>query len=336
MYYLQDRIKKYAGKKGLSDIHIRATHPPALRINGEIIILDELPVALEELQQFFSLQLSSNQVKQWEDNRYLDSDIEIGESRFRANFYYADNKPAIVLRVIAKQVPTMDALGLPSNVKKYLSSHSGLILVAGATGSGKSTSLAAIANHIITTQSVHILTIEDPIEFKLNASHSVISQRQIGSDAKCFSSAIRSALREDPDVILIGELRDAETIALALSAAELGHLVLATLHASDCVSTITRIINSFQAQYRELICSQLADSLQLIIGQRLMRVNSDASRTAAYEVMIANQAVRNLIRTNKIFQLPSVMETSREHGMITMNDAIARLDSARVETSARA
>ena len=327
MHSLQDKIEKYSHKNGLSDIHIHAGYAPTVRVNGDIKVLSEAIISKREIEIFSAEYLSRDLLHQWHRDKCLDTDIEIKEQRFRANFYFSFGRPAIALRRIAKQVPTIDSLFMPEIVKTCLSEHSGLILVSGATGSGKSTSLAAMANYVLEMKPLHLLTIEDPIEFRLSAAHSLVSQRQIGTDAACFVSAIRAGLREDPDVIVIGEMRDRETIELVLATAELGHLVMATTHASGSVASLERVVNAFPTHAREYICSQMAACLKLVISQRLLKCCDNNSRIAAYEVLVATDAVKNLVRENKLFHVQSVIETSRSQGMLTMDNAIARLRS---------
>lgn len=324
MLHLQSLLKKYAAMDDLSDVHIHADSKVAVRINGDILVSESVGVSASDLEQFARAHLSRQLLERWRRDKSLDVTLDLGGQRFRANFYFAADKQAVALRKIARTPPSLELLNLPPVVRDMLSKKSGLTLVVGATGSGKSTSLAAMASHILTERAVHLISIEDPIEFRLQSTQSLVSQRQIGNDVETFAAALRDALREDPDVIVIGEMRDAETISLALSAAELGHLVMATLHAPNSVLAVARIINAFPAQFREHIATQLADSLNLIVAQALFK-KASGGRRAAYEALTANDAVRNLIRERKIFNLTSVLETSRSQGMISMADSIAEL-----------
>ena len=325
MQHLKKRILRYADRQGLSDVHVHVGVPPALRVDGKITVLDESIVSLPEFRHFADRCLTAELLKQWHDDKCLDTDIECEGRRFRANFYFESGNPAVVLRRIRDEIPTLEELGFPDGIRRFLSSGQGLILVTGATGSGKSTSLAAMVDDLLSASSIHVITIEDPVEFRFKLRGSVVSQRQIGVDAHDFTSALYAALREDPDVILIGEMRDTATIELALMAAELGHLVMGTLHASDCVGAVARIVDAFPASSRDCTRTQLAAGLRLVISQRLLARRDQPGRVAAFEVLVATQAVRNLIRENKIVHLASVIETSQSEGMITMAASVQKL-----------
>jgi twitching motility protein PilT len=291
------------------------------------MILDEDIVSSAELREFANDTLNEDQKSYLEEVRDIDLAIEMGSCRFRANFFYTADGLSAVLRKIEAEIPTMEQFKLPQVAQDIANKSSGLVLVTGPTGSGKSTSLAAMIGNINHTQNGHIITIEDPIEYVHHADKCIVSQREVGRDAKSFASALRAALREDPDVILVGELRDKETIQLALTAAETGHLVFATLHTSGAPNTINRIIDVFPAGQQNQIRAQLSQSLQMVITQRLFKRTDKDGRIAAFEVMACNAAVRNLIREGKIHQITNAMQTAKAEGMVTMDNAIEKLVS---------
>ncbi len=320
-------IERYNKEYQFSDIHLKEDKPVMLRIDGDIMILDEDIVSSAELREFANDTLNEDQKSYLEEVRDIDLAIEIGSCRFRANFFYTADGLSAVLRKIEAEIPTMEQFKLPQVAQDIANKSSGLVLVTGPTGSGKSTSLAAMIGNINHTQNGHIITIEDPIEYVHHADKCIVSQREVGRDAKSFASALRAALREDPDVILVGELRDKETIQLALTAAETGHLVFATLHTSGAPNTINRIIDVFPAGQQNQIRAQLSQSLQMVITQRLFKRTDKDGRIAAFEVMACNAAVRNLIREGKIHQITNAMQTAKAEGMVTMDNAIEKLVS---------
>ena len=320
-------IERYNEEYQFSDIHLKADKPIMLRIDGDIMIPDEDIVSSAELQEFANDTLNEGQKNRLEEVRDVDLAIEIGSCRFRANFFYTADGLSAVLRKIETEIPSMVQLNLPHVMQAIAEKPNGLVLVTGPTGSGKSTSLAAIIDTINDTKKGHILTIEDPIEYIHHAKNCSISQREMGRDAESFASALRASLREDPDVILVGEMRDLETIQLALTAAETGHLVFATLHTSGAPNTINRIIDVFPAEQQSQVRAQLSQSLQMVVTQKLFKKSDEEGRVAAFEVMVCNHAVRNLIREGKIFQIETVMQTARAEGMVTMDKAIEELVS---------
>jgi twitching motility protein PilT len=320
-------IERYNQEYQFSDIHFKEDKPIVLRIDGDIMILDEDIVSSAELREFANDTLNEDQKSYLEEVRDIDLAIEMGSCRFRANFFYTADGLSAVLRKIEAEIPTMEQFKLPQVAQDIANKSSGLVLVTGPTGSGKSTSLAAMIGNINHTQNGHIITIEDPIEYVHHADKCIVSQREVGRDAKSFASALRAALREDPDVILVGELRDKETIQLALTAAETGHLVFATLHTSGAPNTINRIIDVFPAGQQNQIRAQLSQSLQMVITQRLFKRTDKDGRIAAFEVMACNAAVRNLIREGKIHQITNAMQTAKAEGMVTMDNAIEKLVS---------
>ena len=320
-------IERYNQEYQFSDIHLKEDKPIMLRIDGDIMIPDEDIVSSAELQEFANDTLNEGQKSRLEEVRDVDLAIEIGTCRFRANFFYTADGLSAVLRKIETEIPSMAQLNLPHVMQTMAEKPNGLVLVTGPTGSGKSTSLAAIIDTINDTKKGHILTIEDPIEYIHHAKSCSISQREMGRDAESFASALRASLREDPDVILVGEMRDLETIQLALTAAETGHLVFATLHTSGAPNTINRIIDVFPAEQQSQVRAQLSQSLQMVVTQKLFKKSDEEGRVAAFEVMVCNHAVRNLIREGKIFQIETVMQTARAEGMVTMDKAIEELVS---------
>ena len=320
-------IERYNEQYQFSDIHLKEDKPVMLRIDGDMMIPDEGIISSAELREFSNDTLNEGQKSRLEEVRDVDLAIEIGPCRFRANFFYTADGLSAVLRKIETEIPSMDQLKLPHVMQLMSEKPSGLVLVTGPTGSGKSTSLAAIIDAINSNKQGHILTIEDPIEYIHHAKNCSISQREMGRDAESFASALRASLREDPDVILVGEMRDLETIQLALTAAETGHLVFATLHTSGAPNTINRIIDVFPAGQQSQVRAQLSQSLQMVVTQKLFKKLDGEGRVAAFEVMVCNHAVRNLIREGKIFQIESVMQTARREGMVTMDKAIEELVS---------
>lgn len=321
---LEAALGPVLARDGLSDIHIHVDEPLALRVHGRLLTLGERRFGEREVLAF-----ADKYAPQRAAADAHDCAIQIRGRRLRAHFYLHAGRIASALRVLPAREPTPDEIGLPATVPSLLG-RDGLVLVVGATGSGKSTTLAALIHSVHTSRAVHILTIEDPVEYPLAASDSLITRRELHRDTPSFAEALRAGLREDPDVILLGELRDTETARLALTAAETGHLLLTTLHAPDCAQALVRLLGLFPARERALAKLQLAQSLRLVIAQRLLPCaprNGDAApgRVAAFEVLVANRAVANLIREDKMFQIASVMQTARTEGMETMDAALARL-----------
>ena len=328
MQTLVERITELSDRSGLSDVHLHADHPVYLRVEGQIRPCSGASVSADELRRFAEHYMTPELKQRWLHEKSVDFSIECGGCRYRANFYFESAQPAAALRRLAKAVPNIEELGMPSAIGAALEAANGLILLTGATGSGKSTSLAAMVSRILDIRAVHLLTIEDPVEFFFRSRRSLVSQREVGTDAPSFSSALRAAFREDPDVILIGEMRDPETIGLALTTAETGHLVLATLHTSSCAGAVSRIVDVFPSRSRDQVRVQLAESLRIVINQRLLNRADGNGRVAAFEVLFATDAVRNLIRENKIYQLRNVMDTARAQGMLSMRGALMSLHAA--------
>ena len=311
--------------KGLSDIHLHEGRPLALRINGDIAMFPETVPTSEDFSAFFDANLTPMQKEKFDEAGDVDLALVINGLRYRASFAVGSKGKAIVLRALASNIPSVDQLNLPPALLSVPNLHSGLVLVTGPTGSGKSTSLAALINKINEEHSHHILTVEDPIEFVHENKKSLIFQREVGEHASSFYQALKASLREDPDVILVGEMRNLETISLALTAAETGHLVFGTLHTNGAPSTINRIIDTFPAAQQGQVRAQLAQTLRLVMTQRLYKRADGQGRVGAFEVMVCNGAIKNLIREDKIHQIDSVMQTARGEGMQTMTAHVDQL-----------
>lgn len=308
-----------------SDLHLSAGLPPIIRVDGEMRRLNINELTHEEVHELIFSIMNDKQRKEYEENLECDFSFEIKDlSRFRANAFVQNRGAAAVLRTIPSDILTLDQLGAPEIFKQIINQPTGIILVTGATGSGKSTTLAAMVDHINAHKREHILTIEDPIEFVHKNKMCVMNQREVHRDTHSFNNALRSALREDPDVILVGELRDLETIRLAISAAETGHLVFGTLHTNSAPKTIDRIIDVFPAEEKSMVRSMLSESLRAVISQTLLK-KVGGGRVAAHEIMIGIPAIRNLIREDKVPQMYSVIQTGHQHGMQTMDQCLQRL-----------
>ena len=311
--------------KKISDFHLRAGSPMAYRQTGEIVKVEDTPVTAQDLKDLISMNCNETESERFDTTHELDTAVMLSGLRFRANFYKTINGPAAVLRRVESKIPDMDQFNLPQTLYDIVDFHKGLVLVTGPTGSGKSTTLAAIVNEINKTRTSNIITVEDPVEFIHNDNRSIVSHREVGKQTQSFSAALKAALREDPDVILVGEMRDLETISLALTAAETGHLVFGTLHTSGAPSTINRIIDVFPPEQQEQIRAQISTSLKMVVTQRLFRTKDGAGRVGAFEIMKCTPPVQNLIREAKIHQIPSIMQTAVRDGMITMEKSIEEL-----------
>ena len=320
-----------------SDLHLSAGLPPMLRVHGDIRRLDLPPLAHKEVLALVYDIMNDVQRKTYEEMLECDFSFEMqGLARFRVNAFNQHHGAAAVLRTIPSEILTLKQLDCPRSLTDISMRHRGLILMTGVTGAGKSTTLAAMINHINENKNAHILTVEDPIEFLHESKKSLVNQREVLSHTLSFTNALRSALREDPDVILVGELRDLETIRLALTAAETGHLVFGTLHTSSAAKTVDRIIDVFPGDEKEMVRSMLSESLQAVVSQTLLKNSSDTGRVAAFEIMIGTPAIRNLIRENKVSQMYSIMQTSTDLGMNTLDSSLADLVSQRKITIATA
>ena len=313
-------------KKNASDLHLSPGMPPLFRVDGDLIPSTDIPsINAETLEALIYNTMDEKQREQFHSTHDLDYAIELsGVARFRANAFRQMHGVAAVFRTIPDKTPTLDQLEMPPVFKKLLDLPHGLILLTGPTGSGKSTTLAAMVDYINTSQPCHIITVEDPIEFTHHSKKSLINQRQIHRDTRDFNSALRSALREDPDVILVGEMRDLETIRLALTAAETGHLVLATLHTSTAPRAVSRIVDVFPVGEKEIIRNILSESLQAVIYQALLKKTS-GGRIPAFEIMLGTPAIRNLIREDKIAQMYTIIQTGSEAGMCTLDQYLQQL-----------
>src|SRR4051795_4357495 len=318
-----------------SDLHVTVGTPPAFRVRGHVARAQGFEaLTAEDTQQLLYRILSSEQQKQLEIKRQLDFSHSLpGVARYRVNVYFQRESVGAAFRLIPQEIKTLEELRLPESLLELTTKPRGLVLVTGPTGSGKSTTLAAIIDEINRTRAEHILTIEDPIEFLHRHKKCIVNQREIGPDATSFAEALRAALRQDPDVILVGEMRDLETISTALTAAETGHLVFATLHTQSAPSTIDRIIDAFPASQQDQVRIQLAATLQGVVTQNLIPTADGRGRVAALEILMPDDAVRNLIRQAKVEQVYSVMQTNTLRGMRTMEQSLADLTLKRVITA---
>ncbi len=311
--------------QGASDLHITAGMPPLIRVDGDIRRINGPEMDHKEVHLLIDASMNDKQRKDYEEFRETDFSFEIPAlARFRVNAFMQNRGAAAVFRTIPAKVLTMEQLGMGEIFRTISSVPRGLVVVTGPTGSGKSTSLAAMVDYINDTRYKHILTIEDPIEFVHQSKKCLVNQREVHRDTHGFNEALRSALREDPDIILVGELRDLETIRLALTAAETGHLVFGTLHTSSAAKTIDRVIDVFPAAEKDMVRSMLSESLQAVISQTLMK-KPGGGRVAAHEIMIATSAIRNLIREDKVAQMYSAMQTGAGAGMQTLDQCLQDL-----------
>lgn len=314
-----------AKKVGASDLHVTVGVPPKARINGTLVDLPFSRVMPDKSRALLFPMLNAHTSEQLQENGETDFSYSIqGVGRYRVNAFKQRGSYAIVARLVASEIPTVEQLGLPNSVVSIAHKKRGLVLVTGPTGSGKSTTLAAIINKINIERNTNIITLEDPIEYLHNHKKSIVNQREIGLDTKGFSAALRAALREDPDVILVGEMRDLDTISIAITAAETGHLVLSTLHTTGVAKTVDRILDVFPPQQQQQMRAQLANVLESVISQQLIPT-TDGKRVAAFEVMHLTPAVANLIREAKTHQIDSVLQTGKKLGMQKMDDNILEL-----------
>ena len=313
-----------------SDLHLSAGSPPIIRTSGTMKKVKADPLSSDDIRTMLYSVMTEDQRADYEKDMELDFAIALGEkARFRVNAFTSRLGSCAVFRTIPTDIPTMEDLGLPPVMKRFADLERGIVLVTGPTGSGKSTTLASMVNHINQHHAKHILTIEDPVEFFHSSARSLINHREVGTDTNSFARALKSALREDPDVILVGEMRDYETISLALTAAETGHLVFGTLHSNSAPKTIDRIIDVFPTGDKEMIRAMLASSLQGVVAQTLLK-KEGGGRVGAFEILVGTNAVRNLIRENQVPQLFSMMQTGSRYGMITMEDAVKDLYDAEI------
>lgn len=313
-------------KNKASDLHLSSGISPMIRVHGDIRRINLPEMSAEEVGNMVTSVMNDHQRKLFQQDLEVDFSFELPNvARFRVNAFTTERGPAAVFRTIPSTVLTLDELRAPRIFQKIADTPRGLVLVTGPTGSGKSTTLAAMINYINETQHSHVLTIEDPIEFVHQSKKALINQRELHQHTHSFANALRSALREDPDVILVGEMRDPETIGLALTAAETGHLVFGTLHTTGAAKTVDRIVDVFPAGEKEMVRSMLSESLRAVISQTLLKTRDGNGRVAAHEILLSTPAVRNLIRENKIAQLHSVMQTGQQYGMQTLDQALQAL-----------
>ncbi len=314
-------------RNNASDLHLSAGKPPSLRLNGDIVKIEGAPkLTAEEAKNLLYAVMNENQRTKFEKEWEIDFAISISEdSRFRVNIFTTNEGMAAVFRVIPTKILSLEDLGAPDIFKDIAKLHKGLVLVTGPTGSGKSTTLAAMLDYINASHKKHIITVEDPIEFVHTSKMSIVNHREVGRHTKSFAKALKSALREDPDVILVGELRDLETIHLAMTAAETGHLVMGTLHTSSAPKTVDRIIDVFPSNEKEMIRSMLASSIEAVISQRLLKKADGKGRVAVHEIMVGTTSIRNLIRENRIPQMSSMIQIGSKKGMVLMKDSIYKL-----------
>lgn len=321
-----EEMLKIAKDAGASDVHITVGVPPKMRVNGKLITMDFERLLPADTKLLLDEIMSDQQKERFEESGEYDMSFSIiGQGRYRANAYKQRGSVALALRLVGTQVPSAESLGLPASVIDLYQRKRGLVLVTGPTGSGKSTTLAAIIDKINDNRECHVITLEDPIEYLHQHRRSMVNQREIGLDSRNYAAALRAALREDPDVILVGEMRDYETISVAITAAETGHLVLSSLHTIGAASTVDRVIDVFPPHQQQQIRVQFANVLEAVVSQQLIPKADGSGRVAAFEVLHANHAVRNLIREAKSHQLMSVMQTNRKAGMIVMDEAIMQL-----------
>jgi twitching motility protein PilT len=323
-------------EQGASDCHLSAGEPPMLRVNGDLKKLDHPPLNKEAVHGLIYDIMNDAQRKTFEETHECDFSFELSAiARFRVNVFMQRKGEGAVFRTIPTKIYTLEELGMPPILKQMCEKEKGLILVTGPTGSGKSTTLAAMVDYINNTFEGHILTVEDPIEFVHESKKCLVNQRELGPHTGSFANALRAALREDPDIILVGEMRDLETIQLALTAAETGHIVLGTLHTSSAPKTVDRVIDVFPPAQQAQIRAQFAESIEAVLTQTLLKKKS-GGRVAALEIMIGTTAIRNLIREGKIHQIPGTMQVSQKDGMQTMDMALQNMVARGVVTKEEA
>lgn len=316
-------LLKFTVEMEASDLHISAGSFPMIRVHGQMKKLNLPKSSEEEVRTLIYSVMNESQKALFKENLEIDFSTKLSDNtRFRVNAFHQINGLAVAFRVIPNEIKNFDELHLPVSLSKLAMKDKGLILVTGPTGSGKSTTLATMVDYINDHKHCHIITIEDPIEFVHYSKNSLINQRELGHDTWSFTAALRSALREDPDVILVGEMRDLETVSLALTAAETGHLVLATLHTSSATKSIDRIIDMFPKEQQAQVRSMLSESLQAVVAQKLLMRKDKPGRIPALEIMIANAAVKNLIREEKTYQIPSVIQAGSKEGMQTIDQSL--------------
>ena len=323
-----NKLLTYALDSGASDLHVSSGSIPMVRINGIMKPLNMSSTTEDDMDSILPQVMSDDQIAKFRERKEIDFSARLdGKGRFRVNFFHQIRGLAAVFRAIPEIPKGFEELALPPILENMSMLDRGLILLTGPTGSGKSTTLAAMVDHINQNRESHIITIEDPVEYFHHSNQCMINQRELGASTHSFANALRSALREDPDVILVGEMRDLETISLALTAAETGHLVLSTLHTASAVKAVDRIIDIFPASQKGQIRSMMSESLEAVIAQKLLQTKDKKGRIPALEIMIATTAIRNLIREDRIYQIPSVMQAGGVEGMQTLDQDLQRLVS---------
>jgi twitching motility protein PilT len=323
----------FSVKNKASDLHLSSGLPPMIRVHGDVRRINVPALEHKDVHDMVYDIMNDGQRKFYEENKECDFSFEVpGLARFRVNAFVQNRGAAAVFRTIPSKVLTLEQLNAPAIFKEIADQPRGIVLVTGPTGSGKSTTLAAMIDHKNDTEYGHILTVEDPIEFVHESKKCLVNQREVGPHTLSFNNALRSALREDPDVILVGELRDLETIRLALTAAETGHLVFGTLHTSSAAKTIDRVVDVFPAAEKDMVRSMLSESIRAIISQTLLKTTDGSGRVAAHEIMIGTPAIRNLIRENKIAQMYSAIQTGQSVGMQTLDQNLQQLVQRNVVT----
>jgi twitching motility protein PilT len=329
-----DSFLKLGLAQGCSDVHLAVGVPPMLRMNGELMPIKFRELGDTELESYVMEILSDSQKDLFHSGKDLDFSY-VGEEggRFRVNLFRKDSGVGAVFRFIPDEVPTLESLKMPSVIRDFCDFHQGMVLVTGSTGTGKSTTLAAMIHHLNQTRSLNIISLEDPIEFVHASQRSQIIQRELGTHLTSFADGVRSAMREDPDVVLVGELRDAETISMAMTAAETGHLVLGTLHTTSAVKTIDRIVDALPGELQEQTKSFLGQSLKAVVTQVLVRTPDGRGRKAILEILINNRAIAKLISTDQTHQIPAQLQTGRNVGMQSMDQALLEaIDAGEVDT----
>ncbi|MBI4598359.1 MAG: PilT/PilU family type 4a pilus ATPase [Candidatus Omnitrophica bacterium] len=327
-----ESLLRFVVEQGATDLHLSANLPPHLRLDDRLVPMDYSPLTGDDVRELAYSLLSPDKIERFERWKELDFAFSIeGLARFRANYFIQQGYVGVAIRMLPFRIMTFSELGLPVKVlTDFVTKPKGLILITGATGSGKTTTLAAMVDYLNTNNDYHIVTIEDPIEYTHMSKRSIIDQREVGNDTQSFAQGLKHVLRQDPDIILIGEMRDLETIETALIVAETGHLVLATLHTSDAVQTVNRIVDVFPAHQQNQVRVQLSLELLGVISQQLIPKASGRGRVLAGEVLVVNHAVRSLIREQKIHQIYSVIQTGQKEGMRTMNQSLYELYMNRV------
>ena len=321
-----EEILARAKEAGASDVHITVGIPPKMRVNGDLLTMEGDRLMPADTLEIAAQVMNEKQQQRFGENGECDMSFAIaGQGRYRVNIYKQRGSIAMAFRLVDTKVPSAESLGVPQSVIDLYQKKRGLVLVTGPTGSGKSTTLASLIDKINNNREAHVITLEDPIEYLHSHEKSIVNQREVGIDTQSYAGALRAALREDPDIILVGEMRDLDTIATAVTAAETGHLVLSTLHTIGAVPTIERIIDVFPMNQQAQIRLQLATLLEAIISQQLLPTADRKGRVAAFEIMYANSAVRNLIREAKSHQIPSIIQTNKQSGMMMMDDALYEL-----------